>query len=50
MTRRDLGDGVMEITHKLGVDHWLVVKKELDASKVNSFYILDQSDYILLPR
>ena len=35
MTRKDLGDNIMEITHKQGVDHWLVIKKQLDASKVN---------------
>ena len=35
MTRTDLGNKVMEVSHSRGTDRWLVVKKELDASKVN---------------
>ena len=34
MIRRDLGDNLMEVLHTKGTDHWLVIKKQLDASNV----------------
>ena len=34
MTRRDLGNNIMELSHTRGKDRWLVIKKELDASHV----------------
>jgi len=35
MTRRDLSDNIIEITHGGGSDQWLVVRKMLDASKIS---------------
>ena len=34
MIRKDLGDNIMEIKHTKGIDRWLVIKKQLDASNV----------------
>ncbi|XP_022793492.1 uncharacterized protein LOC111332406 isoform X4 [Stylophora pistillata] len=33
MIRRDLGDNVMEVLHNKGTERWLVVKKQLEATK-----------------
>uniref|UniRef100_A0A4W3JPJ6 Wu:fj29h11 n=2 Tax=Callorhinchus milii TaxID=7868 RepID=A0A4W3JPJ6_CALMI len=32
--RRDLNDNILEIKHKVGADHWLVIKTILDARKI----------------
>ena len=37
MVRRDLGESVMEVSHTNGTDRWLVIKKELDSSKVTHY-------------
>ncbi|XP_072098501.1 uncharacterized protein [Mobula birostris] len=34
VTRTDLGDNILEVKHKTGIDHWLVVKSTLDARKI----------------
>ncbi|XP_072882566.1 uncharacterized protein [Hemitrygon akajei] len=34
VTRTDLGDNILEVKHKTGVDHWLVVKSTLDARQI----------------
>ncbi|XP_068715873.1 uncharacterized protein [Montipora foliosa] len=36
MTRRDLGNNIMELSHTRGKDRWLVIKKELDASHIQT--------------
>ncbi|XP_068725664.1 uncharacterized protein [Montipora capricornis] len=36
MIRRDLGDNIMEVSHTQGKDRWLVIKKELDASNIQT--------------
>ncbi|XP_074643214.1 uncharacterized protein LOC141900295 isoform X2 [Tubulanus polymorphus] len=35
MTRRDVGMDVVEIRHSNGIEKWLVVKKQLDASQIS---------------
>ena len=35
MSRKDVGKNVVEIKHNDGTDRWLVVKKQLDASKIS---------------
>lgn len=38
MVRKDLGDSIMEVYHNKGTDRWLVIKKELDASNVSTYW------------
>lgn len=35
MQRRDLSNGLVEVEHTMGVEKWLVVRREMDASKVS---------------
>ena len=37
MSRKDIGDNVIEIRHAKRSDRWLLSKKRLDASKVRFF-------------
>ncbi|XP_069785977.1 uncharacterized protein [Narcine bancroftii] len=34
VTRKDLGNNILEVKHKTGADHWLVIKSSLDAKKI----------------
>ncbi|XP_051888907.1 uncharacterized protein wu:fj29h11 isoform X2 [Pristis pectinata] len=34
VTRKDLGNDILEVKHNSGADHWLVVKSTLDARKI----------------
>lgn len=35
MTRKDVSDNIVEITHDAGGDRWLVIRKMLDAGKIS---------------